>query len=158
MPPTAKSASSAWYSEGLRFACTGCGACCKGEGYVWVDEQEIVRLAEFLGLTADDFGRRYLRRVGRRLALTDGADQACVFWDDGCTVYEGRPGQCRTFPFWRENVASKAAWRLTVLESPGVNAGRLYSRDEIDRLLDGVGAASEQRSSEVPEGQGGSTT
>ena len=34
----------AWYSEGLRFECTQCGACCSGEpGYVWVDEPWLTR-------------------------------------------------------------------------------------------------------------------
>ena len=154
MSSPAKNAAKPWYSEGLRFACTGCGACCKGEGYVWVDESEIARLAEYLDMDSADFERRYLRRVGRRLALTDAADLACVFWDEGCTVYEARPRQCRTFPFWRDNVASEAAWELTAQESPGVNAGRLYSLGEIDRLLDGAGAASQQASHEALELEG----
>lgn len=128
-----------WYQEGLRFACTGCGACCKGAGWVWVDTQDIARLADHVGLDRDAFGRLYLRRVGSRLSLVDGADEACVFWDEGCTVYAARPRQCRTFPFWRENVASEEAWEETAQESPGVNQGRLYTIGEIDRLLAGEG-------------------
>ena len=58
-------ASSPWYRDGLRFACTECGRCCTVEGYVWVNRREIRRLARFLELSLDDFGRRYLRRVGR---------------------------------------------------------------------------------------------
>ena len=37
-----------WYQDGLQFSCTGCGNCCTGPaGYVWVSEEEIVRIAEF---------------------------------------------------------------------------------------------------------------
>ena len=155
MSPATKNALEPWYSDGLRFACTGCGVCCKGEGFVWVDDQEILRLADHLGMTPRDFARHYLRRVGRRLSLTDGPDQACVFWDGGCTVYEARPRQCRTFPFWRDNVASKEAWELAARESPGVNQGRLYSLGEIEQLIEGEGAASTPSTREAREQQKG---
>lgn len=133
-----------WYREGLRFACTRCGACCRGEGYVWIDTAEAEELAAFLALDVDEFGRRYLRRVDRRLALIDGPDGACVFWDDGCSVYPARPRQCRTFPFWARNLAREAAWNETAELSPGVNQGRLYELHEIEALLGGSGAASRE--------------
>ncbi len=134
-------ASSPWYAEGLRFECTGCGACCRGEGYVWVDAGEVDMLAEHLGMTLGGFGRRYLRLVGNRLALVDGPEGACVFWEDGCTVYSLRPRQCRTFPFWKEHLADATAWEAVAGESPGVNRGRRYPPAEIERLLSGAGAA-----------------
>ena len=44
----------AWYSEGLRFECTQCGACCSGEpGYVWVDEAEIAAMANEMKMSVD---------------------------------------------------------------------------------------------------------
>jgi uncharacterized protein len=136
-PPTAP-----WYRDGLHFGCTRCGACCHGPGYVWVERSEIEALAHCLDLDVDTFGRRYLRRVDGRDALVDGPDEACVFWRDGCTVYAARPRQCRTFPFWSDNLSSEAAWDRVAAESPGVNQGRLYGIGEIERLLAGEGAAS----------------
>ena len=91
---------SPWYREGLSFECTRCGDCCRGPGYVWVNREEIANLASFLELTPEAFGRRYLRRVERRLSLIDNDDGDCIFWENGCTVYSARPTQCRTFPFW----------------------------------------------------------
>ncbi|MDH3403680.1 MAG: YkgJ family cysteine cluster protein [Acidobacteriota bacterium] len=137
--------SSPWYAEGLRFGCTRCGACCRGEGHVWVDAAEAGRLAENLGLELGDFGRRYLRLVGNRLALTDapGPDRACVFWDGGCRVYPARPTQCRTFPFWRDLLSDEDAWREAAELSPGINRGRRYALAEIERLLSGDGAAAD---------------
>lgn len=120
-----------WYDGGLRFGCSGCGACCRIEGHVWVGEDDIRRLAEHLDLTLEEFGRRYLRRVGRRYSLVEKANHDCVFWDEGCSVYPARPPQCRTFPFWKECIESPEAWAETGAECRGVGRGRLYGADEI---------------------------
>src|SRR5256714_15433934 len=90
-----------WYRDGLKFQCTRCGACCTGApGYVWVDAEEIARLAEHLGQTSEQFARRYLRRVGDRFSLIEKPGGDCIFWDKqaGCTVYSARPVQCQTWP------------------------------------------------------------
>lgn len=129
-----------WYKDGLRFGCTGCGACCTVEGYVWVDRREIARLAKHLGLELDEFGSKYLRQVGRRLSLTEipvpasPDKKACVFWKGECTVYEARPSQCRTFPFWKENLRESGDWDEVAKLSPGVNNGKLYQLGDISRL------------------------
>jgi Fe-S-cluster containining protein len=124
---------------GLDFACTRCGDCCTGApGYVWMGEAEIERLAAHLGLERDAFGRRYLRRVGERLSLIEKPGGDCVFWERerGCTVYEARPTQCRTYPFWPEVIASRATWRLESESCPGIRAGgRRFSPDEVRALL-----------------------
>ena len=43
----------------------------------------------------------------------------------GCTVYEQRPEQCRTFPFWPEIVERKATWNRTARYCPGIGKGPL---------------------------------
>jgi uncharacterized protein len=129
-----------WYAEGLPFTCTGCGSCCRGEGYVWMTPPEIEAVATFLGISTDDFGRRYLRRVGSWLSLTEKPNHDCVFWDDGCTVYPARPTQCRTFPFWPENIATPGAWEAVVHQCPGAGTGKHYDLVEIRRLSQGAGA------------------
>ena len=44
-----------WYKDGLRFTCTQCGDCCSGpEGYVWVNDEELAKIAEFLGKRAEE--------------------------------------------------------------------------------------------------------
>lgn len=91
-------------------------------------------------MTMDAFGRRYLRRIGRRLALVDRDQEYCVFWRDGCTVYEARPDQCRTFPFWSENLANPRAWENIVETCPGTGTGRLYSHEQIVQLRRGQGS------------------
>ncbi len=123
-----------WYRDGLAFECTRCGNCCTGApGFVWVDDDEIQRLAEFQGESLDDFGRKYLRQVGRDLSLIEKPGGDCIFWDrlKGCTVYEARPVQCRTWPFWPENIESLEDWTRVRRGCPGAGQGRLYTIGEI---------------------------
>lgn len=112
-----------WYDEGLRFACTGCGRCCTGGGgYVWVGVEEIRRLAARTGMGLDDFGRRFLRRVGARYALVDGPRGACTFLRGAsCAVYDDRPAQCRAFPWWPANLESPAAWKQAAKSCEGIS-------------------------------------
>lgn len=127
-----------WYRDGLSFTCTRCGACCTGApGYVWVTAEEIARLAESRGEPIDEFSRRYVRRVGSRYSLIEKPGGDCVFWDAkaGCTVYQARPTQCRTWPFWEENVETPEDWERTTRACPGSGRGRLYTADEIIRSI-----------------------
>jgi Fe-S-cluster containining protein len=129
-----------WYANGLRFECTRCGRCCTGAaGYVWVDTGEIAALAALRGLSLDDFGRTYLRRVGSRYALLDRAGGDCVFHDGGaCTVYAARPAQCRSFPFWPKNLASPQAWQAAASQCEGIrDDAALFPAEAIDALASG---------------------
>lgn len=92
-------------------ACASCGGhCCRGEsGYIWTKYDEIERLAVHIGLGLEDFAKMYLRKVGHRYSLIEKElavdDVACIFFDENakqCGVYEARPSQCRTFPFWEQ--------------------------------------------------------
>ncbi len=112
-----------WYGEGLHFQCTGCGDCCTGAtGYVWVSVADVERLALHVGLPIGEFGRRCLRRIGRRLALLERAATGdCVFLDGRhCRVYEARPAQCRRYPFWPQHLESPQAWRQAAGECEGI--------------------------------------
>ena len=123
-----------WYDDGLAFTCTRCGACCTGApGYVWVNDEEIARLAEFRGETPDQFGGKFLRRVSGRISLLEKPGGDCIFWDTqvGCTVYPARPAQCQTWPFWPENIETPEDWDGVQGTCPGAGQGRLYSIEEI---------------------------
>ncbi len=133
---------SEWYSAGLAFECTLCGNCCSGPpGVVWFTAEEGRAMADKLGLSEADFHRRFARKIGGRWSLTErqtphGLD--CVFLDREtlpgkalCRVYEARPGQCRTWPFWPENLTSKRAWEKAAKGCPGMNQGNLIPVEEI---------------------------
>jgi Fe-S-cluster containining protein len=117
-----------WYRYGLKFACTGCGDCCTGApGYVWVNVSEIEALASAVGIPVEEFQRRYVRQVGIRRSLIEFANGDCVFFDNAsrkCRVYDARPRQCRTWPFWASNLATPEAWEEIAERCPGCNRGR----------------------------------
>lgn len=126
-----------WYAAGLRFKCTRCGDCCRGEpGYVWVNFDETERMAALLGMPFREFEASFLRRVGRRISLIEKDNGDCVFWENGigCRVYNVRPVQCRHFPFWLQNIESPEAWERACRRCLGMGHGKLYSADEIERL------------------------
>ncbi len=126
---------SPWYRDGLSFECTRCGACCTGApGYVWVNDEEIVRLAEHRGETVESFARQFVRRVGDRYSLIEKPGGDCIFWDRGagCTVYPARPVQCQTWPFWPENIETADAWEHVTSVCPGSGRGRWFSLEEIE--------------------------
>lgn len=133
-----------WYQDGLRFACEQCGGCCRGPGYVWLNEARIKAMADYLRMSSEEFTSKFVRRIGARLSLTEKPDYDCVFWEGGpgCVVYDVRPRQCRTFPFWPENIESPSAWRGVGRRCPGVGHGNLYSVEQIHRVRDGKAEAS----------------
>lgn len=137
-PATESQRPDVWYRDGLRFRCTRCGNCCTGEpGYVWVNREEVSRIAEFLDEPVDQVSRFYVRRVGRRSTLRCKANGDCVFYDRerGCTIYPVRPRQCRSWPFWSSNLKSPAHWERTCDECPGAGTGDFYTVDQIVQNL-----------------------
>lgn len=126
-----------WFQDGLRFTCTRCGHCCKGPGYVWVDEAEIAELARHLGVDEITFEAVYTRKVGRGRSLRDQANDDCIFFADGqgCLVYDARPRQCRTWPFWAKNVETPQDWARTRQRCPGSGQGDLFTAEAITRRL-----------------------
>jgi hypothetical protein len=116
-----------WIGEGLRFKCVGCscGACCNGAagpGAVWVDQVEMDGLARHLALAFDDFTARFVRRIDGRFSLVEKPNHDCVFYEQGkgCSVYDARPRQCRTYPFWGRILASRETWLAEARVCPGI--------------------------------------
>ncbi|WP_455382114.1 YkgJ family cysteine cluster protein [Salinispira pacifica] len=130
-----------FYRNGLRFSCTRCSRCCRHQpGYVFLSEADLARLAREKSLSTDEVIDRFCRKVNIsgfvRLSLKEKANYDCIFWERGqCTVYENRPLQCRNYPFWHANLDSEESWNELEKECPGVNIGRLHSREEIDARL-----------------------
>ena len=107
-------------------ACASCGgACCIGEsGYIWVNYPEIEAIAVHLKLDIEEFAKTYLIRAKNRYSLKEYKSEelgyACIFFDESkrmCSIYEVRPKQCRTFPFWEQ---FKSDTKELIKECPGV--------------------------------------
>jgi Fe-S-cluster containining protein len=84
------------------YVCTGCGNCCRWPGYVHVNDAEINRIADFLGMPLDDFLERHTRLTDDRrgLSLNEHADGTCEFLsgNNECRIQDVKPRQCRDFP------------------------------------------------------------
>ncbi|MDJ0851263.1 MAG: YkgJ family cysteine cluster protein [Myxococcota bacterium] len=125
-----------WYREGLRFACTRCGNCCRGAGTVRVSDAEIAALARRLDMADPEFRSAYTRPLrGGERSLREARNRDCIFYAaaEGCRVYEDRPRQCRAWPFWRAVVHSPECWAEEARECPGMNAGPLHDAVTIER-------------------------
>ncbi len=131
-----------WYAgkdgkSTLRFECTQCGACCTGpEGAVHVNQREVRMLAKHIGITAEECIDRYTHMLpeGRSLIERETAPDSgcfdCVFLDRTsdpqratCSVYDARPTQCRTFPWWPDNIKNPSSWRRAGTHCEGIGQG-----------------------------------
>ena len=108
-------------------------------------------MAAEIGVDEATFEERYTHRTSRGRSLNEvetsfGND--CVFLDRGtepgkalCRVYRSRPSQCRTWPFWKENLRSPKSWDRATRTCPGMNTGTLYPPELIElRLAEDIGA------------------
>jgi len=144
-----------FFADGLRFSCKRCSSCCRHEsGFVYLSENDLSRLANKFKMEYTSFIQTWCRwvafdqGVGRhqdagrryeRLALKEKSTFDCIFWNNGCTVYDSRPLQCRAFPFWDAVVSSTEAWETTGRGCPGINNGELRTRGEIEQFLRQMG-------------------
>jgi uncharacterized protein len=106
-------------------ACASCGGrCCRGAGgYVWVSWEELEAMAAARKMNAGLFAKQYARRAQSRFSLQErviNGEHFCCFFDRiacHCMIYENRPEQCRTFPFWH---TFKDNWQELLRECPGI--------------------------------------
>lgn len=89
--------------------CDSCeGNCCIGEsGNIWISRQEIEYLKDHLNISIEELASKYIEKRGYRYSIKERKlaenNYACIFFDlekKQCGIYEARPTQCRTFPFW----------------------------------------------------------
>jgi Fe-S-cluster containining protein len=133
-----------WYADGLKFGCTQCGNCCTGPpGAVWFNKEEGRAMAAVLNMEEAAFLARYARKLNGGWSLIErdtehGFD--CVFLDRQsipgkavCSMYKARPSQCRTWPFWPENLKTKRHWEGVKRRTPcpGMDSGKLVPIEQI---------------------------
>lgn len=129
-----------WYDEGVRFQCQGSGKCCSSRGqygYVYMTKQDRKDMAKALGFGLTEFTKTYCGQAeGVYYLKNDPNSPDCVFLDGNkCEVYEGRPTQCRTWPFWPDHMNAKDWNKEVVSFCPGAGKGKLYSKKQIEEIL-----------------------
>lgn len=95
----------------LKFKCTRCSNCCRfTPGVVFLTIEDVESIVNYLKISKDSFFQKYCRNVfsnGKELvALKEKENFDCIFWKDGCLIYEVRPLQCKAYPFWSSIVES----------------------------------------------------
>lgn len=128
-----------WYENGLCFFCKKCGNCCTGApGYVWLKGDEALKIAGYIGMDVEEFMLTKARLVRSRYSLKELKSGDCIFFQREsvrCDIYEVRPVQCRTFPFWEELLLKQSFWEKTGEDCPGINQRDFHSFEEIERVL-----------------------
>mgnify|MGYP003324120747 CR=1 FL=1 len=124
-----------WEKEPLRFECQpDCFKCCMKPGIIYFDREDIRNAAEYLGISPSELKETFLTRDDGKWVMEVGADGTpCSFLTDtGCGIHNGKPKQCQSYPFWRENMDSKSMWKLVGGFCPGIDVGPMI---EIDTCL-----------------------
>ena len=97
-------------------------------------------MSRFLRESLDDVVDTYCRTVDlggfSRISLREKYNYDCIFWEqDGCSIYPERPLQCRSFPFWSSNLASRETWDTAAETCPGIGNGNRHSKRKIEAWL-----------------------
>ena len=145
--------------NGIEFSCQMCGKCCTGfnEGEVYLYQDDILRLAEFLNIKGkkglQDFAKKYTKVIndsffwkepGRERGRTyrfktlgfrfTGENEHCHFLiENKCSVHVARPFQCRSFPFWQMMVSNRKNFVNYTKKCKGLQVlkGKFYTKEEI---------------------------
>jgi uncharacterized protein len=128
-----------WYDKGLRFECTRCGNCCRNHGdytFVSLGPVELREIPDFLGVSREKFLADHCDKEPGYHPTLRMDRPACPFLtaEQTCSIYPVRPMQCRTWPFWTENLV-RETWEGPVKDCcPGAGKGRHYSAAEVERI------------------------
>jgi Fe-S-cluster containining protein len=104
-----------------------------------MNDRESREIAAHLELEHDAFLARYAYPYKGGHSLTEKKNGDCVFLrGKQCGIYEVRPTQCRTFPFWPETLRSEVRWKETCAACEGIGRGPVHDREEIMATLNRV--------------------
>jgi uncharacterized protein len=113
--------------DSVRFTCQpGCTNCCNQKGFVYLTEGDLLKAAEFTGMKASAFEKKYVYRTKNELRFRKPRDKQCPFLlEDGCSIHPAKPTQCRTFPYWPELLDNRTSWNRVGQYCPGIGKGPL---------------------------------
>lgn len=130
-----------WYKDGLKFQCQSSGNCCvsRGEyGFVYLTLEDRIRMAKHLKVTLHRFEQDYCQKSDDFYHLKEDPERPeCHFLKENkCSIYQARPTQCRTWPFWPENMSARAWKKEVAAFCPGVGKGHKIDFDKIQKTIE----------------------
>ncbi len=114
------------------FKCTRCGYCCQGETTVSLDENDRKRMVRCLGESEEFVSKKYWR-ITNTVVQMKVRDGHCVFYDEGCTVHQGRPWRCGQWPLHPSILSDRNNFETIRESCPGINKEITY--EEFCRIL-----------------------
>lgn len=109
------------------FDCRQCGYCCHGQTTVSLDDSDVARMCAHLGLDFAEVKEKYLRVTGTviQMKIVDGH---CIFYDNGCTIHQGKPWRCSQWPLHPSMLADEANFTAISSSCPGLKKEQGYRR------------------------------
>lgn len=103
------------------FECTQCGTCCRGEGGIYLSQEEIKRIALFLNLSQQKFLEKYCIKKNGKIYIHIREDGYCHFSRKGrCSIHEVKPAPCRQWPFFPPMLIDQANWEIARNSCPAL--------------------------------------
>jgi Fe-S-cluster containining protein len=123
--------------QGIAFRCRQCGECCSWPGSVFFTQEEIERAASVCEQSVPEFIDRYRLRYLEWGEWELASARGCPLLDKDkrCRIYQARPLQCASWPFWRSQVKDAAARRELMRECPGCRTGPWYDNHQIEKRV-----------------------
>ncbi len=129
------------YQNGIRFECQGSGKCCVSRdsyGYVYLSDVDLKRFSKYFKISLKTFIEKYCQITDGFIHLVEKSkfDGNCIFLKEKkCSVYDNRPNQCRTWPFWNDNMNAKVWNKDISVNCPGIGKGKLINKKQIEKFL-----------------------
>ena len=126
--------------KNIKFKCQGSSNCCVSRGmygYVYLSSKDTDVLSKFFLLSTKNFIKKHCSYTDGFLHLIEkkGRKNCQFLKNKRCTVYSARPTQCRTWPFWSENMNSKK-WNSEIMSfCPGIGKGQIISQKIIKKRI-----------------------
>ena len=114
------------------FTCTQCGFCCHGETTVSLDSSDQERMISALRMERSEVSKKYWR-ISNSTVQMKTVHGHCIFYDEGCTVYTGRPWRCAQWPLVPALLHDPASFTAISASCPGIN--KTLSYETFRRLL-----------------------
>ena len=128
--------------KNIRFKCQGSGNCCVSRGsfgFVYLSNKDLKKLSNYFNMNENNFKKKYCSITNGFLHLKELKKNKgnCLFLlNNKCTVYKSRPTQCRTWPFWNENMNAKTWNNIISKNCPGISKGPIIETKKIIKILE----------------------
>ena len=129
-----------FFKKGINFKCQGSSNCCVSRGsygFVYLSSKDIKRIAKYFKLSINLFKKKYCIKTNGYIHLKEiNQNGNCQFLENKkCSIYSARPTQCRTWPFWTENMNFKK-WNKEIINfCPGIGKGSKINFSKIKNQL-----------------------